>query len=575
MYKVFDEKNRKKIGLWLAIVILFILPLLKINIGIDITDTGYSLGNFENMPEMSGMWVIAIYLSNILGYFFTLLPFGHTMMGMNFYTGLMLSAILVFSFLFLRKTIPTSIVFVGEILAFSLCWCPTPILYNYFTYLVMTVALYFLYKGLLSEKSKFLIIAGCLLGVNVFVRFPNLVEVGFIVIVWYDAFLQKKGWKKGIYDTFKCIIGYLIGFGAIFLIALLNYGLNQYIGMLKSLMNIGTDIQGYGPMSMVTRVLKEYIEHIKWIWMAILCILIVQFIYSKIKNMILKIITCVFGGFLFAGIFVYYYKNGLFSKTGYNSYSSMYFWGMLFLLISLFSAIFLLIKKDAKREIRLLAATSLMVLIITPLGTNNMVYSNFNNLFLVAPITFYTLHQYVLRKELRKKYLPAQVAIFAVLAIVMVQCFLFKTVFTFRDVGLTKELNTKISQNEVLKGMKTSAARADILEDMWLFVDKNRMQNREVVVFGSAPAIPYMLQLKPALTSTWPDLPSYSYEEFACSLRQTKEPLVIINTLDYPDIKGCREYALDEKAALLAGFLIDNKYELVYKNKEFEIYDMQ
>ena len=94
MYKVFDEKNRKKIGLWLAIVILFILPLLKINIGIDITDTGYSLGNFENMPEMSGMWVIAIYLSNILGYFFTLLPFGHTMMGMNFYTGLMLSAIL-------------------------------------------------------------------------------------------------------------------------------------------------------------------------------------------------------------------------------------------------------------------------------------------------------------------------------------------------------------------------------------------------------------------------------------------------------------------------------------------------
>lgn len=573
MRKIVDRINKNKISIWVIGVLLFILPLLRINMGVDITDTGYSLGNFENFTSMDGMWVLATYLSNVIGYFFTLLPFGHTMIGMNFYTSLVVSFILLFSFFTLRKVLPRYVVFVGEILAYSLCWCPTAILYNYLTYLAMILVIYFIYKGLLKDNNKFLVLAGILLGCNVFVRFPNLVEIGFIVIVWYDAILQKKGWRKGIYDTFSCVFGYIVGFGSMLLVVLIQYGFDQYKGMINSLRGIGSSIQGYGPMTMVTRVLAEYWNHINWIWIAILCIVVFQVLYSVLKNKIARILICVFGEATFGIVFLHYYRNGLFTKTSYNGYQSMFFWAMLFLFLSITMAMLLLLKKDVDRKIKLLAVISLLIILITPLGSNNMVFPNFNNLFLVAPVTFYALYEYFLKKSLRTKLLPTQLMLFVLLMVIMIQCFMFKTVFTFRDEGYPKGLTTTVANNDVLRGMKTHGSRADILEDLSLFVEENGLQDRTVIMFGNTPAIPYFLRLKPEITSTWPDLPSYSTEEFAYSLKQAEKPLVIIATDGYPNITA--DVQVNEKATLVSTFIKERQYQVIHKNSMFEIYDVR
>lgn len=569
-----QEKN-KKIWTVLGALILFVLPLWRINIGVDITDVGYSFGNFEKFTSMEGMWVLATYLSNVVGHFFTLLPFGHTMIGMNFYTGLVLSLILVFSYFFLGKILPQWLVFIGEILAFSLCWCPTAILYNYLTYLFMTLALYFLYKGILKDKTWSLILAGALLGLNVFVRFPNLAEMGFIVILWYDAIVQKNGWKKGIQDTLKCIGGYIIGFASIFAIVLMIYGFEQYQGMLASLTNVGSNIDGYGPIQMIMSVVSHYLQHLSWIWIPALCVLVIQLIYIKLKNTILKVVTCVLGGGTFVTIFAYfYYKANLFSRNGYNDYSSIYFWAMFFLLISLIVNLFLLIKKEERREVKLLATISTMVIVLTPLGSNNAVYSNFNNLFLVAPLTFYGLYKYILQKKLSKKYLPLQYAILIMLVVTVFQSFMFKSVFTFRDAGLTG-VDTVITENEVLKGMKTTAERAKSLEDFTKYIEEEALNEREAVIFGEAPAIAYYMQLEPGISSTWPDLDSYSSDELACSLRQASVPIVIINKETYPDIREYSGSDIDKKASLIAIYLQEFDYTLIYDNYEFQIYDIK
>lgn len=574
--KSMDTMNiqTKKNKMWtvLGSIVLFMLPLWRINIGVDITDIGYSLGNFENFNSMEGMWVLATYLANVVGHLFTMLPFGNTVLGMNFYTGLIVSIILVFSYLYLSKILPIWLVFIGELLAFSLCWCPTAILYNYLTYLFMTLALYCLYRGILSGKTWLLVLAGAILGANVFVRFPNLVEMGFIVVLWYDAAMQKKGWKTGILDTLKCIVGYVAGFVSILVIVLIRYGIEQYQGMLASLSNVGSDISGYGPLDMVRSIFIDYVQHIRWIWMAVLCIAIVQLIYSKVERNILKGIVCVFGGGIFATIFAVYYKNGLFSKNRYNDYTSIFFWAMLFLVLSLGINIFLLLKKEEKREIKLLAMISIMIIALTPLGSNNSVYPNFNNLFLVAPVTFYGIHKYVLQKKLRKAYLPLQVALFAVLTIVIFQSFMFKSIFTFRDAGLTG-VDTEIMENEVLKGMKTTAKRAESIEALTAYIEQEELGEREVIMFGYAPAIPYYVGLKPAISSTWPDLPSYSIEEFTCSLRNVENPLVLINANDYPNIQEFSESIDNNKASLVALFLEEFKYEVIYDAKGFQIYD--
>ena len=114
--------------------VLLIYPLLLIHQGIDVSDTTYSLGYYRFMGEMDMTWVLATYLANVAGAFLLKLPMGNTLLGMNFYTGLLVSAIALVCYYALSRWMPSLIVFLGEVTALSLCWCPTTILYNYLTY---------------------------------------------------------------------------------------------------------------------------------------------------------------------------------------------------------------------------------------------------------------------------------------------------------------------------------------------------------------------------------------------------------------------------------------------------------
>ncbi|MDR2888780.1 MAG: hypothetical protein LBV33_02945, partial [Lachnospiraceae bacterium] len=81
-------------------VILLLFPLLKIAAGVELADTGYSLGNYRFFPEATGTWVLNTYISNVVGYLFTRLPFGSLMIGMNFYSSLLVSAMALLGYRF-------------------------------------------------------------------------------------------------------------------------------------------------------------------------------------------------------------------------------------------------------------------------------------------------------------------------------------------------------------------------------------------------------------------------------------------------------------------------------------------
>ena len=107
--------------------ILLIYPLIKINQGIDVSDTTYSLSNYLYFQRLEGTWVISTYLSNVLGWLLTKLPWGTTLLGMNLYTGLIVSGLAVSVYFFMCKWMPAWIVFVGEIIAIGFLWIPTVI----------------------------------------------------------------------------------------------------------------------------------------------------------------------------------------------------------------------------------------------------------------------------------------------------------------------------------------------------------------------------------------------------------------------------------------------------------------
>ena len=183
----------------LAIVVLAFYPLRHMDWGLDLWDTGYNYANFRYIgaKHMDSMWLFSTYLANVAGSWLTGLPNGDTLMGMNLYTGLFASALALMGYFFCTRKLkmPKTIVFLGEMVALSLCWCPTALLYNYLTYLLFLISTIFLYQGLTKERKGYFVAAGAFLGANVLVRFSNLPEMGMILAVWaYDfiAWLSEK-----------------------------------------------------------------------------------------------------------------------------------------------------------------------------------------------------------------------------------------------------------------------------------------------------------------------------------------------------------------------------------------------
>ena len=95
----------------------------------------------------------------------------------------------------LKKRMPAVLVFAGEMAALGLCWCPSVILYNYLTYLLMSAGMLLLYEGILQGNAayaascdaqpqqgtgaggyRYYVLAGVCLGANVAVRMPNVVQ---------------------------------------------------------------------------------------------------------------------------------------------------------------------------------------------------------------------------------------------------------------------------------------------------------------------------------------------------------------------------------------------------------------
>ena len=177
-------------------ILLILYALVGVNQGVDLADTGYNIGTYRFMFTWDGYWTLAMLLANLLGYGLTRLPGGETLLGLNIYTSLLLGITAAAVYLLLKRKLPAWCVFLGEVIALGTCWCPATILYNYLTYYVILLAAGVLYLGLTREKNCWLVVAGVLLGINVFVRFSNLTEMAFILAVWYYAICLQKDREK-------------------------------------------------------------------------------------------------------------------------------------------------------------------------------------------------------------------------------------------------------------------------------------------------------------------------------------------------------------------------------------------
>ena len=167
--------------------------------------------------------------------------------------------------------------------------------------------------------------------------------------------------------------------------------------------------------------------------------------------------------------------------------------------------------------------------------------------------------------------------------------FAFGYVFSESDGG--ENLHTKIENNDILRGMKTSPDRAEVLGSLSEYVNTHKLAGQEIILYGQIPSLSYYLKMPFAITS-WPDLPSYNYDVMEEDLKALDGDIrekgravpVLLLEIKYGrfleggvealqdlgvDKSVVEAVAQDDKFRLLMDWADQYSYEVVFENSKF------
>ena len=555
----FYKKNSRLIENIIFPLILFIWPLLRINQGLSMADTMYALSNYEFFPQITGPWMQATYLANLLGYIFMKLPGGGTVIGMYLYTGLVLSAIMLITYYALRKTLTAPLTAAGELIASCMCWCPTLLLYNYLTYMLMTLGIIFLWKAIKcsseamqGRSSRYFIAAGFCLGLNVMSRMANAAEAVFIAALWLSPLFMKKcagstdeihaaaidkstvteksaaadssaavtnSFIRIVKQTLLCIAGWAAGFLIPLAAICMQYGPKAYGSMINSMFSMTDQATDYKLSSMLSGMFGDYGRGILWLLPMAVCaaaiVLVCVFIGKRNEKAahVAEIILSVCGVILWIR---FCWGRGMFNYD-YYEYRAIYYWAVIFLILALVSTIYTIIDKKAESGIRLLAFLILIEILLTSFGSNNQLYPIINNMFLVIPFTLERLTGFirsVCRDHAHTWAVPVSCSVCAIIFMTVIQSIGFYFGFALQDGVWGDPRLSQTASSEKTAGIYTTSANAGQIDELCDYADGAGIKGRDVIDYGDIPGVGYLLDMSPALSSFWPSLPSYQYNEW-------------------------------------------------------------
>lgn len=559
-------------------LLLLLWPLVAVDQGVNVMDSTYSLGNYRYADSVGVMWRFATYLANCVGELFDRTPFGKTMLGMNFLTGLLVSAAALAVYYVLKRMMPGWMIFLGEWIAISLCWCPTVILYNYLTYLLLTLACLFLFLAETSvpRSSRWFVLAGICLGLNVMVRFSNAPQCLLILAVWFYAWITKEKASSCRKDTLLCILGYVLGFGIPLVVILLRYGVGVYAEMIQSLFGMTSQASDYTMAGMLFSIVDTYLHTGRW--MAIMAAGVVMgtlFLMMPIwrRQEWAKRLLYVAGILLMIRFF---YGRGMFT-VNYQDYWCMFQWGMCLVIIAWVVCLAAIAgAAGATADERFLAVMTLLLILITPIGSNNYTFPLLNNLFFIAPFTLWMLRRLWQHTRYRREHGAWHIMALAILGMVLVQGSLFHVSFAFRDGTDGTERSAQVTGNAYLAGMKTTPDNAEALSGLSGATEQYGLTGKKLLTYGNVPGLHVILGMEPALSNTWPDLDSYPVEQLKEDLQALDEeeicPVIIIGKRDSAQALEEPDTPAGQKAVLLTDYMEEGAYSLVYENEEFALY---
>lgn len=573
-----EKRKERKEGLisavFLAVLVLY--PLRHMFHGVDLMDTGYNYANFTYIENMDSMWYFSTYLANLAGKLLTKLPFGDTYAGLNLYTGLSISVLAAGAFLFCVKRVrmPRWIAFAGTFLAVCLSWCPTALLYNYLTYLLFAAAVYLLYLAL-ERESRYtagcFILAGICLGLNIFVRFSNLAQAAMILAVWAMACIRRQKWKKTLSQTLLCLGGYLLGVLLGLALVSITDGAGAYVGGILRLLSMPSEASDYTIYSMLYGQIHYYIISLRWLVLLLAAAGAGLLCFRLLPQRMHRVLTVIYVCGMIA-LFYGFYKAGMYSLDYYNLYS-VFQWAALLLLATHLVGVAVIFGRQFTEQEKLLCGMNMLVVLLTPLGSNNHLFSAINNIFLAAPMTLWMLWRFAkwLPEKAGFSMRPIRLMLGAVVCFLGWQSLLCSSHYVFTETTGGGERSAYVEDNRVLRGVKTDPERAGQLTELSQFVEEKGLKGREVLLYGDIPAMSFYLEM-PFVLTPWPDLRSYNLTVMKEAL-QDLEQQISQKDRECPVLLLSRKVRLyeteEEKVLLLQEWIEKYGYQISFENEEF------
>lgn len=549
------------LGIW-----VFAVCVYQLRYGIDVQDTSSYLTKFRYFFE-KGTGGNALYY--LLGEFFGSLVFHvfPTLYAMNV-TGLIvwsLTGVVIYRIMRpYLSTLPLTAAVLGG-LAFGASWVRC-VNWNAWSVLFLSIGILFLLYGFETGKKRWFATAGFVLGINTFVRFPNLVLLAVLTIPVAIYYFNLKNVKASLKDVWK-YLGSMVAGGAVAGIAgcvfsIIFLGFDKFLADLLWLLGSSGDKESkHNLFDMLGQVIVGAMDGARqWIKYGVIIFLII-ILCMIIKKISKKDMT--FYGALIAGAVavVLGFTRDVATSSMPTLLSVQNFIAYGGILFGLLGAIWFGIKsKHQDRRFAILCLMEAVTVFGLTIGTDTG--SIFFRVYMALPAAIIAAVFWKLPvKELRI------MAVFVVMLTLAAgqNC---NQNYVYHD-GEYGEVMDSTIDAEVFEGVYTTASRAEYVNRLIELLAP--YEEKELLTIGAFNIGHNVTDMKTFFDSAWSDLDYLSMEEFntvlETKLSEGNVPVIVIAT---EKINGA--YWVPEKIEILEELAATDLYETIYSDEWYSVY---
>jgi hypothetical protein len=605
------------------LVLMAAYPVLLIVQGIDFTDMGFNLTNqwliFRDPTSYQQGYLF--YLSNLLGGLWLSLTLPMGLFTIKLGWVLVLYLTLLLCYLVLRRIGPTS----GSIpglatgLLLALVWNTklgtTWLSYNDLSALCNVAATLLLLMGLTGEGGRLTAAAGATVAVAVFVRFPNVLSLALVAGIPVYAHASAKSLSWVLRHSLFLLAGFVVAAGVILAAMALVGHVEIYWMRLLQVLSAAADDPGYAYSSanLVQLLIRDYrlmgvslglsLPFLlfttwalprQWYWQ-LACVISCLAILSVIvlpgaprllaySAAIVTVVACVLSFVLMGRRAPGERARGLLFTLGsilaalvfvdfVHKYSTWVVPGLLYLALG-----YRLWASEAAVE-KLIAALSLIVLVVSPLGSDNGLINAVYGMWLAIPfavmIAFERIQALVQVPFYQRPSLALAIIVLGAIPMVALDS---AYVSTYRDSADRSLMNSSID-SPFFRGVLTTPERAQVVEELMVELPTHVERGDDLLIHGDCTLVHLLTDTRPVLGTTWNG--AYTPMEFAERLGEleqggTRWPVVLLSkgscrNRDWP--KAFSAWETERvKRHVLTEYLARRQYRLLWENSFFEIW---